>query len=168
MNLEFLKDFHQLNTLEVYQNEKLGSTFYTFPNHLPSLSMLKISDCIGWNDLKGGPLPIIKAEVLKIFFFTGAIDFNDELRNVIMDWTLESFGSTLEALNIYKNNLTRVPEQIKSFPGLTSVDLSRNYISNITSGSFVLHGNGVSMYITDCGVEDIEPFAFSGTLFHVL
>lgn len=111
-SMGFLDGFSQLLLVTVDATSSMGLIFPSFPVQLPKLTTLTLSNGIGWNKLTSSPQPL-KAEKLTKFYLTGSADMTDEAMEIVMNWAVLSFNSTLESLNIISNNLTRIPRQIE-------------------------------------------------------
>jgi Leucine-rich repeat (LRR) protein len=87
----------------------------------------------------------------------------DSSVNEILDALLAKPNSTsLSHLYLSENNLTRVPDQVKLFAQLKSVDLSDNRIAAIQSGAFESHQQQMMIFLNGNHINRIEPEAFQG------
>lgn len=87
----------------------------------------------------------------------------DSSMNEILDALLAKPNATsLSHLHLSENNLTRVPDQVKRFTQLKSVDLSDNRIVTIQSGTFVSHQQQMMIFLNGNQISRIEPEAFQG------
>ena len=87
----------------------------------------------------------------------------DSSMNEILDALLAKPNVTsLSHLHLSENNLTRIPDQVKLFTQLKSVDLSANQIVAIQSGAFVSHQQQMMIFLNGNQISRIEPEAFQG------
>lgn len=88
----------------------------------------------------------------------------DEAMEIVMDWAVLSFNSTLEILNIISNNLTNIPRQIEFFCQLGYVDLRGNNFPLVLTRSFVMKARDIFLVsLSNCQICEIQPAAFQGT-----
>ena len=66
-------------------------------------------------------------------------------------------------LDLDEGNLTRVPEQIKSFSNLQYLGMSVNPIDTIATGALALNAKLDFLYLTQLGLDRLEPGALPGT-----
>jgi len=162
-DLSFIDGFTQMSYLSITNFDEMGKAFSTFPTNLHFISNLKLIRCSGWDTLVNPPSPIVGNTRLVRLDITQSVDMNDDVMNMVMEWTAASFNSTLKSLYIYSNNLTRIPPQIELFGAMDVLDISNNLFALIPSGSLKFNSNVLSLIdISNCGVKDIEPVAFVG------
>ena len=167
-SMSFLDGFSQLLSVTVDATSSMGLIFPSFPVRLPKLTTLTFSNGIGWNKLIRSPQPL-KAEKLTKFYLTGSADMNDEAMDIVMNWAVISFKSTLESLNIISNNLTQIPRQIESFDQLSYVDLRGNSFSLVLTRSIVMKAVDIFLVsLSNCQISEIQPSAFQGTSINFL
>ena len=66
---------------------------------------------------------------------------------------------------VARNNLTRIPEQIRRLPKLEYINLNHNRIKSIESGAFNYDENVVKLISVEVnGLETIAPGAFKGLI----
>jgi len=164
LNLQFLRGFDTLESISIDSSSAIAnSLFTTLPSFLSSLKILQISRCSGWKHFVLGQ-PMEGVELVS-FSLYDSIDMNDEIMSFILDWVVQSFNSTLSNLNIYGNNLTRIPSrQFDSFSQLNSINLKNNFIRLVVSSSIVLKESEMNTYVvmSNCRIESIEADAFQG------
>ncbi len=161
--LSFIDGFTKLKNLNINNFYEMGRVFSTFPINLPSISYLKLIQCIGWNSLVNAPSPIIGAKNFTRLDITQSGDMDDGIMNVVMVWAVASFNSSIKSLYISSNNLTRIPPQIEFFEQMKTLDISSNFFPLIQSGSLKFKSGALSLIdLSSCGVKEIEPNAFQG------
>jgi len=152
-----------MTSLIIENFEEMGRLFSTFPTNLPTINNIKLLQCFGWDTLMIAPSPIIGAKNFIRLDVANSVDMTDDIMNVVIEWAVQSFNSTLKGLYIHSNNLTRIPSQIEFFGKITSLDMKNNFFPRIPAGSFKFTSNDLSLIgISKCGVQDIEPNAFEG------
>ncbi len=162
-DFSFIDGFTQMSYLSITNFYEMGKSFSTFPTNLQFISNLKLIQCSGWDTLVNPSSPIVGATRLARLDITQSFDMNDDVMNMVMEWTAASFNSTLKSLYIYSNNLTRIPPQIELFGAMDVLDISNNLFALIPAGSLKFKSNVLSLIdISNCGVRDIESSAFVG------
>lgn len=97
----------------------------------------------------------------KAYCLSGAILY------FILNWLLISSSDTLQYCYVDGNALTRFPAKLSLFKNLEDVTLSHqtDYNSGIPflpNGSYASTASIKQLDLSDCGIELIEPGAFSG------
>lgn len=162
-DLSFIEGFIKMTSLLIENFQEMGKLFSTFPTNLPTTNNIKFLQCAGWNTLMNTPSPVVDARKFIRLDVVKSIDMSDDAMNVVMEWAVQSFNSTLESLYIYSNNLTRIPSQIEFFGRIENLDMKNNLFPRILSGSLKLTSNSVGFIgLSNCGVQQIESNAFEG------
>jgi len=160
--MSFLEGFSKVIIVTMDSTPSMGLVFPTFPIHLPKLATLDISNGIGWNWLTTSPQPL-EAEKLTKFYLTGSVDMTDDAMDIVMNWAVQSFNSTLERLSLFSNKLTRIPHQIQYFEKLSYLDLGDNYFGLISTKSLVMKADEVFLIsLPNCNIYELQPDAFQG------
>ena len=94
---------------------------------------------------------------------------SDEQMSQVLDAFISSPGvSPLRELYLYKNNLTRIPDQIRHFTELDRVILNSNQIQLIKNGSFNFTRTLGLFSLNNNTLMTIESGAFDGTMYNYL
>lgn len=169
-DFSFIEGFIKMTSLYIDNFHRMGRLFPTFPTNLPAINNIKLMQCFGWNSLMNAPPPIVGATNFVRLDVAKSVDMNDDVMNVVMEWAIQSFNSTLKNLYIYSNNLTRIPSQIQYFGKLDTLDIKSNFFSSIPVGSLQVKFSTNDLTLIDlsnCGVQEIEPNAFGGKTFSI-
>ena len=93
------------------------------------------------------------------------LNLGDEKISQVLDAFISTPGvSPLRELYLYKNNLTRIPDQVRHFTELDHVFLESNEIKTIEKGSLNFTRTLYLFTLNDNKMITIEPGAFSGTV----
>ena len=170
LDFSFLAGFQQLQELAIAYSINIGKAGWARLPPLKSLQRLHIEDReMPTNSSNNGfadnlpPLSRGFSEVRLIGIgFSG-----DEMADRIIQWILNSSADTLKILGIsYWGNLTRLPRQLYFFKNLNYLWLiCQNFeIKIIEEQSLSLSARSY-FAIHDCGVREIKPGAFQGTVY---
>ena len=80
--------------------DEMGRLFPTFPASFPEIRNFKFTRCIGWDTLRNAPSPVVGSKKLKRLDIVQSGDMNDDVMNLVMEWAVQSFNSTLDSLYI--------------------------------------------------------------------
>lgn len=153
MSLAFLSNFGMLNNLII--------TNSTFPNMstlpaLPSLYRLIVTNCQGFTTWGNPAL----GSVHELYLNSNSL--GDTVVSGILSNILASSNS-LESLYLHSNSLTRVPDAIRSFSMLSTLDLNDNEIPVVTTGSLVFSAPVVKyVRLEGVSLNTIQSGAFQG------
>jgi len=162
-DLSFFDGFIALGFLSLEKFSEMGKLFATFPSHLPLISALKFVQCSGWKTLMNAPSPVVGNRNIQRLDVIQSKDMNDDVMNLVMEWAVQSFNSTLRYIYIHSNNLTEIPGQIEFFGQMEALDIKNNYFPLIRTHSLKYSSTILtSLDLSNCGIKDIEPKAFEG------
>ena len=99
-----------------------------------------------------------------LWFDCTELYLGDEKISQVLDAFISTPGvSPLRELYLYKNNLTRIPDQVRHFTELDRVDLGSNEIKTIEKGSLNFTRTLGLFTLNDNKMITIESGAFDGT-----
>jgi len=148
-SLAFLTDFVRLNALSVHD------TAMTNLIDVPYLANLTTVDVTDNPNFSNWYYPSQTPSVTSI---TIKSTLNDMSASRIFDNVLY-YRDQLTVLDLDEGNLTRVPEQIKSFSNLQYLGMSVNPIDTIATGALALNAKLDFLYLTQLGLDRLEPGA---------
>ena len=126
LDFAFLTGFTQLRYLQF--EDSLNVNLNTLPLLLPSLEFIRIVKCSGLNEWH--TFPSLIRGLQKLTLEHTALTDGDCAR--ILDWIISGpSNDTLIGLDLSRNNLTRIPQQIKVLQNLKKIILSSCKIVNI-------------------------------------
>ena len=162
-DLSFIDGFTKMKSLLIEKFDDMGRIFSTFPTNLPTLSHIKLIQCYGWDTLMHAPLPIVDARNFIRLDVVESVGINDDVMNVVIEWAVQSFNSTLKSLYIHSNNLTRIPSHIEFFGRIETLDMKNNFFPRILAGSLKITSKDLGFVdLSNCGVIEMEPNVFEG------
>lgn len=164
LNFSFFTGFSQLDSIHIQTSAHVYKASWESLPPLPKLTRLHISSCRinGW---KKFPQLITGLQNVDL----SSDDIDDKTMEHILNWLLEHATETLEILNVFSNALEHFPTKIASFKLLKMVLLGNqahysNGLSSLHVGSVVSSASLTFLEIRECGVNYIEPGAFSGKM----
>lgn len=163
LDFSFLAGFQHLKSLNIRSSVNVHKAHWDTMPQLPSLSQLTIQLCriFEWK---------IFPNLVTGLHYVNMIssDLSDETMDRVLDWLLRTSYGTLKDLHIIKNAMTLFPAKLSSFRELEQISLTNqvDYSSGmplISKGSFVSRSSPLTIDLRDCGIQNIEPGAFSGS-----
>ncbi len=159
LDFSFLRGFSRLEELRLDYATNIKPIENLPP--LSSLSGLAIANSRGFEALVDFPA-IAFSRLNRLYLY------NDDLDDPSLTIILNAFASatsanTLQVVTLGNNRITRVPQQILSFPSLLDVAFTNNNISLVTTGAFSLSAPGIEkVYLNYNSLNAIEPGSFQG------
>lgn len=154
----FLASYEVLNDLAV-----LESSFPALNGLplLPNLHRLTISSCVDFNSWNT-EFYLMALQELRLEGDSLDDSSVDLILKRIMDGS-ETIVNTLTTLHLNNNSLTKVPNLVAEFNGLSNLKLSQNNISMITSDSLIFKAPEVYYVgLEDISLNEIELGSFGG------
>ena len=100
-----------------------------------------------------------------LWFNCDELYLGDEKMSQVLDAFISTSGvSPLRELHLFRNNLTRIPDQIRHFTELNRVILNSNEIQSIKNGSFHFTPTLDIFTLRSNKITTIEPGAFDGII----
>lgn len=160
VDFNFLAEFNGLSLFSIYSSQNI-QCLESLPL-LPQLKEFDIYDCSGFGQLNNFPTDALPAlEIFKL----NSNQLDDRVVELILKTIATSSGGTLLSLSVNNNLLTRIPEQLSSFPKLAKFYIANNNISLVTSGSLTFTAPNVdAIYMPSVSLATIEPGAFQGLI----
>ena len=165
-NLNFFSGFDRFAALYIGNASNFHLANWTSMPPLPYLSHLYIANgAIELNQWANFPNLTVGLLGLHIF----DCEINDAAMNRILNWAVKTSANIL-ALDLFGNNLTKIPHQISSFKKIEYINLGNQKTTIPTlsaNGSFAFPKNHSISYIVAPGnkITSIQPGAFQGCAF---
>ena len=157
INFTFLAEFNMLGHISLWNSMNVDLSSLPALNNLKNL---EIKNCSGPNKWKSFPRLISGLNYISL----EGNELNDEGAGRILDWILSGPSwKTLSYIILSRNALTRIPDQLKSFPLLITIFLDNQQ----KPGFDVLDPFSFTAPITylnleRCYINEIQPNTFLG------
>ena len=153
-DFEFLKQFRMLHTLRISE-----STIKTFKNmpflpHVQTIELNAIQGLENWYDPSQTP-------VVSSITINGVTETSAETVERIIE-TLYYYDNFLRTLYLKNLGLTRVPEVLRNFSSLNTLDLGENLMQELPEDSLNLMSSLSSLFLWNVPLRKIHPGAFRG------
>ena len=93
---------------------------------------------------------------------------DEEMSRILTAFVKHSDPGRFRLLHLRENQLSRVPQEVRSFTQLTRVNLGNNKIQTIESDDFKFPsentGHSLELWLNSNELKKIEPGALDGTL----